>query len=155
MPRQNFLSRESFVSASEQMTRESILAIPVFAPHIKLQTENKMLQNFRFIFEQAELNLEYYIDVMILPLNEQYTRISLHARHTDGQAFQHDPEMAMALHDFESAIIAALNGDTALYQPSSQMTKKSKNFLRSVLTMFSSITLFPVKKKIATQQTES
>ena len=96
MPRQNFLSRESFVSASEQLTKASILSIPVFAPNISLQSENKMLQKFRFLFEQAEKSAEYFIDVSVLPLNDQYTRICLHAVHTNGQSFQNNPDMALA-----------------------------------------------------------
>lgn len=149
MPRQNFLSRESFVSASEQLTKESLLSIPVFAPHIKLQTENKMLQKFRFLFEQAEKSEEYFIDVSILPLNDQYTRLSLHATLTNGGSFQNHPDMALALHDFESAVIAALNGDTTLYTPSSALNGKSKNFLRSVMAIMASVSLLILKKKLS------
>lgn len=149
MPRQNFLSRESFVSASEELTKESLLSIPVFAPNITLLTDNKMLQKLRFLFSDAEKEAAYFIDVSVLPLNEQYTRISLHATHTNGQSFHHDPDMALALHDFESAIIAAMNGDTSLYQPSASMPKKSKNFLRSIVTIVASISFLVLKKKLS------
>ncbi len=149
MPRQNFLSRESFVSASEQLTRESLLSIPVFAPHIKLQSENKMLQKFRFVFEQTEKAEEYFIDVSLLPLNDQYTRLSLHATLPNGESFQNHPEMAMAMHDFESAVIAALNGDTSLYTPSSSLNGKSKNFLRTIMAVMASVSLLILKKKLS------
>ena len=149
MPRQNFLSRESFVNASEQLTKESILSIPVFASNIKLQSENTMLQKYRFVFEHDDQSEAYFVDVSVLPLNDQYTRISLHATHTSGQAFSDAPEMALALHDFESAIMAALHGDSSLYQPSSSLPKKSKNFLRSIVTIVASISLLVLKKKLS------
>jgi hypothetical protein len=48
MPRQNFLSRESFVEATEFQAKESLLSIPVFVPNIKLIEENTKLQSFKF-----------------------------------------------------------------------------------------------------------
>ena len=149
MPRQNFLAKESFVNASESLARESILSIPVFANNIRLVTENKMLQNFRFLFEQQDRNLIYYIDVSVLPLNDEFTRISLHATHTSGQAFHQDPDMAIALHDFESAVAAALNGDTSLYQPTTRQTKNTKGFVRLAFSVMTSVGILMLKKKLS------
>ena len=149
MPRQNFLAKESFVNASEALAKESILSIPVFATNIKLVTDNKMLQKMRFQFEEPELDLRYFIDVSVLPLNEEYTRISLHATHTDGQAFHEDSDMAIALHDFESAGAAALNGDTSLYQPTTRQNKHSKGFVRYAFGIIASVGILMLKKKLS------
>lgn len=149
MPRQNFLAKESFVNASEVLTRESILSIPVFATNIKLVAENKMLQTMRFLFEQPESEVKYLIDASVLPLNDTYTRISLHARHINGQAFQQDADMAIALHDFESAVTAALNGDTSQYQPTSRQAKNSKGLARLAFSVMASVGILMLKKKLS------
>jgi len=149
MPRQNFLAKESFVNASETLTRESILSIPVFANNISLVTENKMLQNMRFVYEQLDNEVKYHIDVSVLPLNDEYTRISLHATHTNGHSFQNDPDMAIALHDFESAVTAALNGDTSLYQPTTRHTKNSNGFVRFAFSIMTSVGILMLKKKLS------
>ena len=149
MPRQNFLAKESFVNASEALARESILSIPVFATNIKLVTDNKILQKMRFQFDEPDSNLNYFIDVSVLPLNDEYTRISLHATHTDGQAFHQDPDMAIALHDFESAVAAALNGDTSLYQPTTRQTRSSKGFARFAFSLMASVGILILKKKLS------
>jgi hypothetical protein len=149
MPRQTFLAKESFVNASETLTKESILSIPVFATNIKLVKENKMLQKIRFLFEQPERDVVYFIDVSVLPLNDSYTRISLHATHTNGQAFQHDADMAIALHDFESAVAAALNGDTSLYQPTTRQTRNAKGFVGLALSIMASVGVLMLKKKLS------
>ena len=149
MPRQNFLAKESFVNASETLTRESILSIPVFATNIRLVKENKMLQKMQFMYEQPDSDVNYNIDVSVLPLNDEYTRISLHATHTNGQAFNQDPNMAIALHDFESAVAAALNGDTSLYQPTTRETKNSKGFVRLAFSIMASVGVLMLKKKLS------
>ena len=149
MPRQNFLAKESFVNASEALTRESILSIPVFATNIKLLAENKMLQKMQFMFEQPDREMNYLIDVSVLPLNDEYTRISLHATHTNGHAFNHDSDMAIALHDFESAVAAALNGDTSLYQPTTRQAKNAKGFVGLAVTVLASVGIMMLKKKLS------
>jgi len=69
--------------------------------------------------------------------------------HTNGQAFQHDSEMALVLHDFESAVMAAMHGDSSMYQPSCAMPKKTKNFLRSIVTVLAAFSLLVLKKKLS------
>jgi hypothetical protein len=58
MPRQNFLSRESFVEATEFQAKESLLSIPVFVPNIKLIEENTKLQSFKFFYHLPQKNKE-------------------------------------------------------------------------------------------------
>ena len=129
MPRQNFLSRDSFVSASEIKTRDSILSLPFHLGHIELLNENKKIDSTRFVYIHMGRNIEYFIDVTVLPLNEEFTRVSLHASHTNGQSFYEDAEMAIALHDFEFAIHATVNGDLAALKSKMQETQKEKRTL--------------------------
>jgi hypothetical protein len=149
MPRQTFLSRESFVDATEKQTKETLFSIPAYVSNIRLVAENKIIESYKFSYEQAEKKLEYVIDVSILPLNDQYTRISLHASHTNGHAFYEDADMAFALHDFESAIHAALKGDLAHYKPTGQKIKQANVWAQfiTVCKSFTSELIF--KKKLS------
>ena len=72
--------------------------------------------------------MEYHVDVTLLPLDTQYIRISLHGEHSNGEAFDNDADMANALHDFESAIEAALKGDVSTYKPYKPEKKVKKIF---------------------------
>ena len=60
MPRQNFLSLESFVEATETQAKESLLSVPVFAANIKLIAENEKLQSFKFRYQLPLKNLYKY-----------------------------------------------------------------------------------------------
>lgn len=149
MLRQNFLSKESFVDASEKQTRDTILSVPSFAPNIKMIAENKMVESIRFSYDQPERKLQYYVDVSILPLNEQYTRISLHAAHTNGQILQNHSDVSIALHDFESAIQAALKGDVTSYKPIQPKIKSTEKFNQVLNVLTTSIVVFFLRRKLS------
>jgi len=137
MPRQTFLTRESFVDATETHTREALRSIPAFLASIHFVSENRPGQTCRFLYEQKAKKQQYHIDVSVLPLNDQYTRISLHASHINGQAFYADADLSFALHDFESAVHAAIKGDLAQYGAAGSIdTSRSQSFgarMRSLL----------------------
>lgn len=149
MPRQNFLSREAFVEATEAQVKESLVSIPVFAANIRLVAENIKLQSYKFSYHLPQKNIEYRVDASVLPLNNQFSRISLHATHINGEAFGNDAIMAIALHDFETAILAALKGDTGLYKPYQPKEKKSKKFLQVAATLAASAGVFFLRKKLS------
>lgn len=149
MPRQNFLSRESFVDASEKQAKESLLAIPAFVPNIRFVSENKMVGSSRFSYEQSAKNIEYVIDVSVLPLNDQFTRVCLHGTHLNGQSFNNDADMAFALHDFEAAMMAALQGDVSLYVPGEKKPNNSKKFLHMATALVTSVCFFFLRKKLS------
>ncbi|MFL5740542.1 MAG: hypothetical protein ACJ75B_10025 [Flavisolibacter sp.] len=149
MPRQNFLSRESFVMATEKQTKDSILSIPAFATNIKLIEENKMIEIIRFSYEMPVKHTQYLIDVTIMPLNEQYIRVSLHGRHANGKTFHNDADMAIALHDFESAIQAALKEDASLYKPFEPKVSSSKKLMQFTTTVAASVGVFFLRKKLS------
>lgn len=149
MPRQNFLSRESFLDTNETQARNSLLSVPAFATNITLVAENKMIDSYKFDYYQPIKDIHYKIDVSVLRLNEKYVRISLHGTHTNGQAFNYDSDMMMALIDFESAIVAALKGDTSLYKPVEPKVKSTRKFLQFAMAFVASIGVFFLKKKLS------
>jgi len=149
MPRQTFLSRESFVDATEKQTKETLFSIPAYVSNIKLVGENKVIESFKFSYELPVKKLNYIIGVTILPLNDQYTRISLHASHVNGHAFYADSDMAFALHDFESAIHAALKGDLAHYKSAGEKSKETNSFSHLIAVFKSSVTDLLFKKKLS------
>jgi hypothetical protein len=137
MPRQSFLSRESFVKASAFRTREILLSLPFHLDHISYVTENRIIDSIRFYYQHPTKKREYYVDVSVLPLDEQFTRLSLHGMHVNGHAFHEDAQMALALHDFESAILASLGGELVHYKEKIITKRKAgKWFNSSVLKYF-------------------
>ena len=149
MPRQNFLSRESFVDASEKQAKDSLLSIPAFVPNIRFVSENRMVGSSRFSYVQPVKNIEYFIDVSVLPLNDQFTRVCLHGTHLNGQSFNNDADMAFALHDFEAALMAAIQGDVSLYTPCEKKPSNSKNFIHITTAFVTSICVFFLRKKLS------
>lgn len=149
MPRQNFLAKESFVNASEKATKESLMSIPVFASNIKLIAENQKLHSFRFLYEHVAKKIKYHVDVSVLPLNDQFTRLSLHGTHINAEAFEHDADMAMALHNFELAANAAINGDSSLYKPYEKKTGSSKKIIQLTTSLIASVGILFLRKKLS------
>lgn len=129
MPRQTFLARESFVDAGEQQTRESLRTIADHLPNVSFLAENRIVDSMRFSYEKFDKKSDFFIDVTILPLNDQYTRVSMHASYSNGHAFYEGSDLAFALHDFESAIHAALKGELSQYLANSGRKIESGTFL--------------------------
>jgi len=57
--------------------------------------------------------------------------------------------MTTALHDFESAIEAALKGDVSNYKPFKPEEKKSKKFLQFTTALVASAGIFVLRKKLS------
>lgn len=149
MPRQNFLSRESFIDATEKQARESLFSIPAFATNIKFLAENKMIESIRFSYEMPVKKVQYLVDVTVMPLNEKYTRVSLHGRYAGGQAFSNDADLAIALHDFELAVLAAVTGDVTQYKPYVPKVKGSKKLVQYTTALVAAAGVFFLKKKLS------
>ncbi|HEX2607151.1 MAG TPA: hypothetical protein VHK91_07215 [Flavisolibacter sp.] len=149
MPRQTFLSKESFVDANEQSTKDTLHSLSALISNIRMVSENKVIGSMKFIYEHTGKSTEYLIDVSILPLNDQYTRISLHGSYPNGHVFHSQADMAIVLHDFESAIHAALKGDLSVYKPKEVKASTTKKLLQSVTAMVTSAGVFILKKKLS------
>jgi beta-glucosidase/6-phospho-beta-glucosidase/beta-galactosidase len=52
MPRQTFLSRESFVDATEKTTKETLYTLPEYVSNIKMLSENKLIDSVNWLYRQ-------------------------------------------------------------------------------------------------------
>lgn len=140
MPRQTFLSRESFLESSEKRTREVLTLLSEHAANISFVADNRLTGGLRFCYVSRSRNAAYNIDVSVLPLNDQYTRLCLHASHTNEEAFYENPDMAYALHDMEAGIQAMVGGDFSYFRQKENIPVASRSFsinhLRSVFDVF-------------------
>lgn len=147
MPRQNFISRNFFVEASEKETQQAILTIPRFAENIKLIEENKVLHSIRFLFEHPGYEIHQHMDVSILPLNNSHTRVTLHASYPNGHVFSNDSFINNALINFESAVHSALNGYPTEYKPCQRKAGPLRKILELLPIGILSLGLYFIWKK--------
>lgn len=116
-----------------------LLTVPQHLPYIRLQSENVQRQSLHFTYEQKGGAQPFVMDVTILPLNDQYTRVSFHASYVNGQSFFEDLGMSLALHDFESALHAAIKEELQQYcrvQPREKKTGRLRLMLENLLPFF-------------------
>jgi hypothetical protein len=139
--RHNYLTRESFVPVSEEQARNSLRAIPAFASHIEFLSENRFTESLRFRYAPVNSELNILVDVTVLPLNESYTRISLHGTYETGQALRDPKEenkLGFSLHDFEKAAEAAIRGEATSYEA----PRPRKSTMRQGVIGFGSLLAF-------------
>lgn len=121
------------------MTKQIIFAIPSFFSAIKFVEENNRLHSARFLCEENNNNKSpAYIDVSLLPLNENQTKITLHGSYINGAFFYKDEYMLNALNNFEAAIYARLDGNLSHFEPQAP----NKNTKQKVLHPMNVILLF-------------
>lgn len=135
MPKQNFLSTDFFVAASEAEAKKGVLSLPQHLPHITLLKDNTLIQSLRFLYEHRDKAVQHYIDVTILPLDDSYVRFSLHGSHTNGRGIHADPDIAHALQDFERSVYAAMKNDFSALTLPQKAKQRSTNFGKAVLSM--------------------
>jgi len=149
MPRQTFITKDFFVDASEKIVKQTIFAMPSFFSAIKFIEENSKLQYARFVYEKSDSKSPAYIDVSLLPLNENQTKITLHGTYVNGAIFYKDEFMLNALKNFESAIYAGLDGNLSYFEPQTPgKTTKQKLLLPINLILAFIGVLFIWRKKI-------
>lgn len=149
MPRQNFITSESFVDSSIHQVKDSILSIPAFVSNIRLLADNKVIESIRFSYEVPLKEHAYHINVSIQPLDDRYTRISLHASYANGKLLQGSNEISSVLNDFQSAILASLKGDTTIYKPFIPKESYKGNMVKTVLAFATTIGVIILKKKLS------
>jgi len=149
MPRQTFITKDFFVNASEKMTKQIIFAIPSFFSAIKFIEENNRLHSVRFFYEKNNNKPPAYIDVSLLPLNENQTKITLHGSYVNGAFFYKDEYMLSALNNFESAIYAGLDGNLSRFEPEPPKKNTKQKMLGPMYLILAFIgVLFVWRKKI-------
>lgn len=129
MSRQNFVSSDFFVTTSEREAKQALLSLPQHVGHITLLKEDTLVHSTRFLFEELEKANQYYVDVSLMSLNDQYVRFNLHVSYTNGHAFNHDIEINGVLYQFEQAIHASIkNNFDCLHLVDRRKPAKKKGF---------------------------
>src|SRR5919107_1308028 len=104
MPRQTFATREFFVDTCETATHEAVIALPYFFNRLRFLVENDKLHCIRFLYEPKEQQPAIQIAISVLPLNESYTKVTVHGSYTNGSAFNKDPYITTAVANVEAAL---------------------------------------------------
>ncbi|MER3464516.1 MAG: hypothetical protein C4329_09050 [Chitinophagaceae bacterium] len=146
MPRQTFLTKETFLAATEIELKKILHSLPEVMPDLSLVGENKLIEQIRFAFN-ADIKLDYFIDFSVLPVNDQYCRLSLHATHKNGKAFITDPEMHAVLHDIETAVHALAKGEVYCFPTKQKIKSKTKTAW--IASFKNSFAVFLLKKKFS------
>ena len=115
MPKQSFLTTDFFIVASESDATNALLSLPHHHSNIHLLKENSLLHSMRFLYEHQEKSVQNYIDVSVLPLNDQYVHFSLHGSYTNGKRIQTDPDIGVALQQFEQALHTLLKSEAPTF----------------------------------------
>ena len=143
MARQNFLSKEFFVAASEFRTKALLLNLPQSLEGIKFLQESKITTGITFLYEQPNKEIQK-IDISLLPLNDEYTHVTLHASYTDGHAFYRDTCMKDVLLLFEQAIQAIVEG-----RKFQQAPQKKKTLFQYLFAPFPTLAFLSLRKKLS------
>lgn len=149
MIRKNFISKEFFVNASEQQTHDTIFDIPHFVGNIKLVNKHTPAHTIKFLYEREEGNLQYHVDVSLLPLDQHCTSVCLHISYTNGQVFTKDSNIINSLNNFETAIQSALKGSLASYQPLPQKQSKTAQFAHATMMLAASVGMLFISRKLS------
>lgn len=149
MTRKNFISKEFFVDATEQQTQETLFGIPQFVGNIKLVNKHTPAHTIKFLYEKEEANLQYHVDVSLLPLDQNCTSVCLHISYTNGQVFTKDSHIIHSLNNFESAIQSALKGNLDSYQPLPHKQSKVAQFAHATMMLAASVSMMFISRKLS------
>lgn len=146
MPRQTFLTKETFFNASEQHVKQVVYSLPEVLPELTFLADNKLIEQIRFTYQAGE-KCDYVVDLSVLTVNDQYCRLSIHAAHKNGKAFVSDPEMHLVIHEIEAAVQATLKGE--VYPTPQQVKIKETRNANWMNTFKGSLALLVMKKKFS------
>ena len=149
MTRKNFISKEFFVDVTEKQAHETLFEIPRFVGNIKLVNKHTAAHTVKFLYEREEANLQYHVDVSLLPLDQQCTSVCLHITYANGQVFTKDTNIMHSLKNFESAIQSAVSGNLASYQPLPQRQKKMTRLVHSTMMLAASVGMLFISRKLS------
>ncbi|HEY0733119.1 MAG TPA: hypothetical protein VGD33_11910 [Chitinophagaceae bacterium] len=149
MSRQNFITKDFFVEASESETKQTLLSIPDYVNNIKFLGENSLVQSIKFLYERANDHTPQHVDVSLLPLNDKQTRVTLHVGYANGQLFSKDNYIINTLHNFESAISAAINGNISAYTPEEPRQNVIRRVVNGLVLTAATVGMFFIWKKLS------
>ncbi|HZF66100.1 MAG TPA: hypothetical protein VEY32_06375 [Flavisolibacter sp.] len=152
MPRQTYVSKEFFVNAPEAETKQRILELPNCVSNIKFIAEDQVRHSMKFLYERAENDPQHlnYIQVSLLPLSVDQTRIALHGSNVNGSMLYNDAQVTNALINFETAIQAAVKGTIESFQPKHvRLTRRQKSFSIALAVALLAVVAYLLKNLLA------
>lgn len=133
MPRQTYISKDFFVNASEREAKNCILQLPEAVSNIKFVAEDPVRHSLKFVYEGEDELPDNLVDVALLPLSIDQTRVTLYGSYTDGASIYKANEVSSTLQNFETAINAAVKGTLNDFQPRKLKIKSMKKTLKYIM----------------------
>lgn len=130
MPRQSFLSTDFFVATSEENALKALAAMPEQNSQVQLVKGNNLVHTTRFSFEHSGKTFQTYIDVSVLPLDDQYVRFCLHGFYANEKRIEDNTEIALALSCFEKLLYTVLKIDYPVKEKKQKANSSLKNIFR-------------------------
>ncbi len=149
MARKSFISKEFFVNATERETADTLFEIPQFVENIKLVQKRTPAHTVKFLYQKDEANLQYHVDVSLLPLDQYCTSVCLHITYASGQVFTNDKNIIYSLNNFQSAIQAAVNGTLPGFEPLPQKQSRISQLLHSSMVVAASMGMLLLSRKLS------
>jgi hypothetical protein len=149
MPRQNFVSRNFFVPATEKQAVETIKAIPHFVSYLEETGIAAIGRSFRFRSTFGGQEESLYVDVSLLRLDHEFTQVGLHASFLSGKVIGKNPFPEALLQNFEQALLASLKGDVSLFRPLAPEPSFSHRVLQYVAHPLSLLLVVLLRKKLS------
>lgn len=148
MSKQNFISKEFFVHASEKNTQQALQALPQLIQSLKPADKAATVFTTNFIYSREGCE-DHCVTVSLLPLDTFYTNVTLHVSYVSGNVFYKDNLITNSLTNLECALKAAIDGNEAQFKPQPLGTKKYKKMFQFVISAFFIAGTFLVWRKLS------
>ena len=138
MSRKTFVSSDFFVTTNEKEARKALFSLPENLSHITLLKDDTVIHSTRFLFDDTEKSTQYYVDVSMMSLNDQYVRFNLHVSYTNGHSFSFDTEINQVLYQFEQSIHASVRNNFEclhMVERRKPSAKKGFSFVNTLLSL--------------------
>lgn len=109
MPRSNFLSTEFFIQSNEERAVQLLLGVSSVITGCRFISKAAHQPVVYFLFEQNKNIFKTAINY--LPLNDEFTKITIQVSYADGHPFSSDNNCKEILHKLELIISALAKGE--------------------------------------------
>ncbi len=148
MHRQTFVSNSFFVPASVAATKNILQLMPDSITYLQFVCESDRQQSLRYLYQPAELK-NYQVDVSLLPLNTEYTQVTVHLSYADGHTFQYDSHIRQALASFEGLVQNVVNGKNPVPAYPAKEQKQTAGWVEMLSAIAASVTGLFIWKKLS------
>lgn len=129
MPRSNFLSTQFFIPSNEERAVQLLLGVSSVIAGCRFISKAAHQPVVYFLFEQNQNIFKTAINY--LPLNEEFTKITIQVAYADGHPFTSDKNCKEILYKLELIISALAKGEAI---DGSLLERKSAARLSSLLS---------------------